>query len=86
VLLRAAYDKALANCDVLAMPTIPFPATEIPSPDAPREVYVDAALNMQQNTCPFDVSGHPAFTVLAERSTACRSASCWSDATSRRRP
>ena len=30
VLLRAAYDKALANCDVLAMPTIPFPATEIP--------------------------------------------------------
>ena len=63
VLLRAAYDKALANCDVLAMPTIPFPATEIPSPDAPREVYVDAALNMQQNTCPFDVSGHPAFTV-----------------------
>ena len=26
-------------------------------------VYVDAALNMQQNTCPFDVSGHPALTV-----------------------
>jgi amidase len=24
---------------------------------------VDCALNMQQNTCPFDVSGHPAFTV-----------------------
>jgi amidase len=63
VLLRTAYDKALANCDVLAMPTIPFPATEIPSPDAPREVYVDAALNMQQNTCPLDVGGHPAFTV-----------------------
>jgi amidase len=63
VLLRAAYDKALADCDVLAMPTIPFPATEIPPPDAPREVYVDRALNMQQNTCPFDVSGHPALTV-----------------------
>jgi amidase len=63
VLLRAAYDKAFENYDVLAMPTIPFPATEIPPPDAPREVYVDAALNMQQNTCPFDVSGHPAFTV-----------------------
>jgi len=62
VLLRAAYDKALESYNVLAMPTIPFPATEIPSPDAPREVYVDAALNMQQNTCPFDVSGHPAFT------------------------
>ncbi len=45
------------------MPTIPFAATEIPPPDAPREIYVDAALNMQQNTCPFDVSGHPALTV-----------------------
>jgi amidase len=63
VLLRAAYDKVLGDYDILAMPTIPFPATEIPPPDAPREIYVDAALNMQQNTCPFDVSGHPALTV-----------------------
>ncbi len=63
VLLRAAYDRVLADHDVIAMPTIPFPATEIPPSDAPREVYVDAALNMQQNTCPFDVSGHPAFTI-----------------------
>lgn len=63
VALRAAYDRALADHDVLAMPTIPFPATEIPPPDAPREEYVDRALNMQQNTCPFDVSGHPAFTI-----------------------
>ncbi len=63
VLLRAAYDRALQHCDILAMPTIPFPATEIPPANAPREVYVDRALNMQHNTCPFDVSGHPAFTV-----------------------
>src|SRR6267154_2015544 len=28
-----------------------------------REDYVDAALNMQQNTCPFDVTGHPALTI-----------------------
>jgi amidase len=48
---------------MLAMPTIPFPATEIPPPDAPRELYVERALNMQHNTCPFDVTGHPAFTV-----------------------
>ena len=64
VLLRAAYDKVLGDYDILAMPLIPFPATVIPPPDAPREIYVDAALNMQQNTCPFDVSGHPALTVL----------------------
>jgi len=61
--LRAAYDAVLEAYDLIAMPTIPFPATRIPPADAPREVYVDAALNMQQNTCPFDVSGHPAFTI-----------------------
>ncbi len=60
--LRAAYDAALRKYDVLAMPTLPFPATKIPGLDASREDYVDLALNMQQNTCPFDVSGHPAFT------------------------
>lgn len=63
VLLRNAYDAALETYDLLAMPTIPFPATRIPPADASRELYVDAALNMQQNTCPFDVSGHPAFTI-----------------------
>ena len=63
VLLRDAYDAVLRKYDVLVMPTIPFPATRIPPANASREVYVDAALNMQQNTCPFDVSGHPAFTI-----------------------
>jgi amidase len=61
--LRRAYDEVLKGHDVLAMPTIPFPATKIPPPDCSREEYVDLALNMQQNTCPFDVTGHPAFTV-----------------------
>jgi len=63
VLLRQAYSEALEGVDILAMPTIPFTATEIPPADAPREAYVDLALNMQANTCPFDVSGHPAFTI-----------------------
>jgi amidase len=63
VLLRQAYDKVLADYDVMVMPTIPFPATRIPAADASREEYVDAALNMQQNTCPFDVAGNPAFTI-----------------------
>jgi amidase len=65
--LRKAYDDPLAKYDMLAMPTLPFPATKIPPADASREVYVDSALNMQQNTCPFDVSGHPAFTVPCGR-------------------
>ena len=63
VLVRQAYDDALRRYDIIAMPTLPFPATKIPPPTAPREHYVERALNMQQNTCPFDVSGHPALTV-----------------------
>jgi amidase len=65
--LRQAYDAALREVDVLAMPTIPFTATPIPAADAPLGVVIDSALNMQANTCSFDVSGHPAFTVPCGR-------------------
>jgi amidase len=67
VLLRRAYDEALEKFDVLAMPTIPFTATPIPPADAPLGIAIDTALNMQANTCSFDVSGHPAFTVPCGR-------------------
>jgi len=67
VLLRRAYDDALKEFDALVMPTIPFTATPIPPPDAPLNTVIDAALNMQANTCSFDVSGHPAFTVPCGR-------------------
>jgi amidase len=66
-LLRQAYDEALEKFDVLAMPTIPFTATPIPPADAPLGTAIDTALNMQANTCSFDVSGHPAFTVPCGR-------------------
>jgi amidase len=67
VLVRRAYDEALEKVDVLAMPTIPFTATPIPPADAPLGTLIDTALNMQANTCSFDVSGHPAFTVPCGR-------------------
>ena len=67
VLLRRAYDEALEKFDVLAMPTIPFTATRIPPADSPLGLAIDTALNMQANTCSFDVSGHPAFTVPCGR-------------------
>ena len=60
--LRAAYDEALKGVDLLLMPTLPLKATLLPPPDASREVYVARALEMLNNTCPFDVTGHPAVT------------------------
>jgi amidase len=61
--LTAAYDTALRDCDLLVMPTLPLKATKIPATDASREEYVDRALEMLWNTCPFDVTGHPAISV-----------------------
>ncbi len=63
--LRAAYDAALAEFDVLAMPTLPYTAREIPPADVSLAGYLDTALTMIGNTAPFDVSGHPACSVPA---------------------
>lgn len=61
--LRAAYDAALGEVDLLLMPTLPMKATEIPAPDAPREEIIARGLEMIPNTAPFDVSWHPAMNV-----------------------
>ncbi len=63
--LAAAYDDALANYDVLVMPTLPIRATTLPAPDAPREEYLARSLEMIPNTAPFDITGHPATSVPA---------------------
>lgn len=61
--LSAAYDEALESYDLLLLPTLPMKATPIPAPDASREEIVGRALEMIHNTCPFDVTGHPAMNV-----------------------
>ena len=61
--LTKAYDDALQSVDLLVMPTLPMKATKIPPYDAPREEKVARALEMIANTCPFDVTGHPAMTI-----------------------
>src|SRR5467141_343538 len=61
--LRAAYDAALSNYDLLLMPTLPMKATPIPPPDAPRELYIQRAFEMVPNTAPFNASGHPAMSI-----------------------
>lgn len=65
--LTAAYDAALAELDVLVLPTLPIVASTIPGPGASREESVARSLEMIANTAPLDVSGHPATSVPAGR-------------------
>ncbi|MFC7047044.1 amidase [Halobacteriaceae archaeon GCM10025711] len=62
--LADAYDDALDDVDVLAMPTTPQTAHEVRD-DLTRLEAIDRALNMLANTAPFDVTGHPAISVPA---------------------
>lgn len=60
--LTAAYDEALRQVDILAMPTTPQKAMRLkPNPSVGE--YIRMALDMIHNTCPFDVTGHPAMNV-----------------------
>jgi amidase len=61
--LTAAYDAVLADYDLLLMPTMPMKPTPFPAPNASREEYFQRALEMIGNTCPFDITHHPAMTV-----------------------
>jgi amidase len=61
--LRAAYDAALSQHDLLLMPTVPLKATPLPPADAPRELYIQRAFEMLANTAPFDATGHPAMSI-----------------------
>lgn len=61
--LTRAYDEALRGCDLLLMPTLPMKATKLPGPDAPVAEICQRAFEMLPNTCPFDVTGHPAMTI-----------------------
>ena len=61
--LQAAYDSALARFDLLLMPTLPLRATPIPGSTASKAEIVQRAFEMLPNTCPFDVTGHPAMSL-----------------------
>jgi amidase len=62
--LAERYDEALADVDVLAMPTTPQTAHERRDHLTRLEV-LQRALAMLGNTAPFDVTGHPAISVPA---------------------
>jgi amidase len=61
--LKAAYDAALGDYDLLLMPTVPVKATPLPPADAPLGLYLQRAFEMLPNTAPFDITGHPAMAV-----------------------
>ncbi len=62
--LATAYDEALTDVDVLAMPTTPQTAHER-FEDPSRLDIIERAVNMLANTSPFDVTGHPAISIPA---------------------
>jgi amidase len=63
--VRAAYDAALAQYDVLLLPTVPGTAATLPA-DSPQDVAALAcALGKADNTAPMDITGHPAISVPA---------------------
>lgn len=61
--LARAYDDAFSNYDVLVLPTTPMKAAPLPLASAPPAEILDRAMEMIANTCPFNVTGHPAITL-----------------------
>ena len=62
-LLRRDYDAALAEHDLLVMPTVPFRAYRLPEADHSIEENIALAGSMAGNTSPTDVTGHPSISV-----------------------
>ncbi len=67
--LRQSYDRLLEQFDILAMPTTPMKATRMPPADARMEVVVGQSWNMNRNTCPFNLTGHPSLSVPCGKSS-----------------
>ena len=62
-LVRAAYDRALEQVDVLVLPTTVTTATPLPPPDAPADVVLASAFAPLTNTIAFNSTHHPALSV-----------------------
>jgi amidase len=61
--VRAAYDAALEQFDLLMMPTVPMKAQPIPPRDAPLAERIQRAFEAAPNVQPFNISGHPAMSL-----------------------
>ena len=65
--VRAAYDRALEQVDILAMPTTPMKAHEY-IPDLDIKGTVTHGWDMLANTAPFNMTGHPGLNVPCGKS------------------
>jgi amidase len=63
--VRAAYDAALTQYDVLVMPTVPGTADTLPTGNPQDVALLGRALGKAFNTAPIDITGHPAISVPA---------------------
>ena len=61
--LRAAYDEAFNDVDLLLMPTLPFTAPPIPTEPLSTYGFLKIFANMIHNVGSFNPSGHPAISV-----------------------
>ena len=66
--LRASYDRALEQVDVLAMPTTPMRAHKHEPGLSPLQAMISHGLDISANTAPFDWSGHPAISIPCGKS------------------
>jgi len=61
--MRAAYDEALKNVDLLLLPTTPMKASSLPGADVDPATSIGLAFSPLSNTMPFDNTHHPAMSV-----------------------
>ena len=61
--LTRNYDGAFAGVDLLLMPTTPMQAQPLPAEDAPMIEKIAKSMEQVANTCPFNLTGHPAMNV-----------------------
>ncbi|KAI2472770.1 putative amidase [Annulohypoxylon bovei var. microspora] len=60
--LRAAYDKAFEEVDVLITPCAPTLAMPHPDPKSGILEKLSSSIGLTSNTCPFNITGHPALS------------------------
>eukprot|EP00057_Strongylocentrotus_purpuratus_P004679 XP_003729228.1 PREDICTED: glutamyl-tRNA(Gln) amidotransferase subunit A, chloroplastic/mitochondrial [Strongylocentrotus purpuratus] len=61
--LRHAYDRALQEVDILAMPTVSYTASKLPTQDCSIEDHFKMSSACSINTKPFNTTGHPAINI-----------------------